>query len=200
MTGQTYFNKDKQQSKTDIFKQRRVLNKNMDNMTKSEKLMNGIGLWASWYRLFPHLFVRDYFGVNLKTFQKILIYFMMHYNYFMYLASRGQGKSFLTSIFCCTRAILFPQSKIILAAGNKSQSIEIIEKILDLKNSSPNLAREIDEIKTGSNDARVTFRNGSWIRCVAANQGARSKRANIIVVDEFRMVEILTPYIVMCIE
>lgn len=189
MAGQTYFNKDKQQSKTDIFKQRRVLNKNMDNMTKSEKLMNGIGLWASWYRLFPHLFVRDYFGVNLKTFQKILIYFMMHYNYFMYLASRGQGKSFLTSIFCCTRAILFPQSKIILAAGNKSQSIEIIEKILDLKNSSPNLAREIDEIKTGSNDARVTFRNGSWIRCVAANQGARSKRANIIVVDEFRMVD-----------
>lgn len=100
-----------------------------------------------------------------------------------------QGKSFLTAIFCCTRAILFPESKIILAAGNKSQSIEIIEKILDLKNNSPNLAREIDEIKTGSNDARVTFRNGSWIRCVAANQGARSKRANIVVVDEYRMVK-----------
>lgn len=113
----------------------------------------------------------------------------MHYNYFMYIASRGQGKSFLTAIFCCVRAILFPSSKIILAAGNKSQSIEIIEKILDLKNNSPNLAREIEEIKTGSNDARVTFRNGSWIRCVAANQGARSKRANIIVVDEFRMVD-----------
>lgn len=75
-----------------------------------------------------------------------------------------------------------------MAAGNKSQSIEIIEKILDLKNNSPNLAREIDEIKTGANDARVAFRNGSWIRCVAANQGARSKRANIVVVDEYRMV------------
>lgn len=87
------------------------------------------------------------------------------------------------------RAILFPESKIILAAGNKSQSIEVIEKILDLKNNSPNLAREIEDIKTGSNDARVVFRNGSWIRCVASNQGARSKRANIVVVDEYRMVD-----------
>lgn len=188
MASHINFNKDNQQSKNDIFKQRRNLNKNMDNMTKSDKLMNGIGIWTSWYRLFPHLFVRDYIGVNLKIFQQILIYFMMHFNFFLYIASRGQGKSFLTAIFCVTRAILFPDSKIILAAGNKSQSIEIIEKILDLKNNSPNLAREIDEIKTGANDARVTFRNGSWIRCVAANQGARSKRANIVVVDEYRMV------------
>ena len=91
MAGYSNFNKDNQQKKNDIFKQRRNLNKNMDNMTKSEKLMNGIGIWTSWYRLFPHLFVRDYIGVTLKVFQQILIYFMMHYNYFLYIASRGQG-------------------------------------------------------------------------------------------------------------
>lgn len=91
------------------------------------------------------------------------------------LKARGQGKTYLTAIFCVTRAILFPSSKIILAAGNKSQSIEVIEKILELRVDSPNLAREIDEIKTGSNDARCTFKNGSWIRAVASNQGARSK-------------------------
>lgn len=92
-------------------------------------------------------------------------------------------KSFLTAIFCCTRAILFPESKIILAAGTKSQSIEIIEKISELRGNSPNLAREIDELKTGANDARVTFKNGSWIRAVASSQNSRSKRANVIVVD-----------------
>lgn len=183
------FNKDNQQSKTDLFKQRRNLNKNMDNMTKSDKLMEGVGSWTSWYRLFPHLFVRDYFSINLKIFQQILIYFMMHYNFFMYLASRGQGKSFLTAIFCCVRAILFPESKIILCAGTKSQSIEVLEKIADMRLNSPNLAREIDELKTGANDARVTFKNGSWIRCVTASNNSRSKRANLIVVDEFRMVD-----------
>ena len=184
-----FYSEARHQKKNDVFKQRRVLNKNMENMTKSEKLMNGVGIWTSYYRLFPHIFCKEYLSINLKTFQCILIYFMMHYNFFMYLASRGQGKSFLTAIFCCVRAILFPESKIILAAGNKSQSIEVIEKILDLKNNSPNLAREIEDIKTGSNDARVVFRNGSWIRCVASNQGARSKRANIVVVDEYRMVD-----------
>lgn len=86
----TNFNKNRQQKKNDLFKQRRVLNKNVENATKSSRLMNGIGLWTSYYRLFPHIFVRDYIGVNLKVFQMILIYFMMHFNYFMYIASRGR--------------------------------------------------------------------------------------------------------------
>ena len=57
-----------------------------------------------------------------------------------------------------------------------------------MRNNSSNLSREIDELKTGANDARCTFKNGSWIRVVAANQGARSKRANLIICDEFRMI------------
>ena len=171
----TYVKYKNNKNKNDLFEQRRVLNKDVENATKSSKLMKGIGIWTSWYRFFPHLFVKDYLNVTLKPFQCILIYAMMTYNFTMYIASRGQGKSFLTAIFCCVRAILFPESKIILAAGNKSQSIEVIEKIQDLRNNSPNLAREIDELKTGSNDARVTFKNGSWIRAVASNQGARSK-------------------------
>lgn len=87
MASHSNFNKLNQQSKTDIFKQRRNLNKNMDNTTKSDKLMNGIGVWTSWYRLFPHLFVKEYLGLKpLKIFQQILIYFMMHKNLFMYIA------------------------------------------------------------------------------------------------------------------
>lgn len=182
------FNKDRQQKRNDIYKQRRNLNKNMDNATKSERLMNGIGLYASYYRLFPHVFVEEYIGINLKIFQQILLYFMMHFNYFMYIASRGQGKSFLTAIFCCVRAILFPESKIILSAGNIKQSIEIIEKIEDMMKNSPNLAREIEDLKTNPQNAGIRFRNGSWIKVVASNQGGRSKRANVVVVDEFRMV------------
>lgn len=189
MASHRNFSKSNQQKKHDIFTQRKNLNKNMENATKSYRLMNGIGLWTSWYRLFPHIFARDYLGLSLKVFQQILLYMMMHFNFFLYIASRGQGKSWLTAVFCCVRAILFPESKIILAAGVKSQSIEIIEKILELKNNSPNLAREISDIKTNSNDARVIFKNGSWIRCTAANQNARSKRANTVVVDEFRMVD-----------
>lgn len=89
MATHSNYNKYNQQKKSDIFSQRRNLNKNMENATKSEKLMNGVGLWTSYYRLFPHLFVRDYLGVDLKVFQMILLYMMQTSVYLMYIASRG---------------------------------------------------------------------------------------------------------------
>ena len=36
-------------------------------------------------------FAKDYLNINLKLFQKILLYMMMCCNFFMYLAARGQG-------------------------------------------------------------------------------------------------------------
>lgn len=101
-----------------------------------------------------------------------------------------QGKTFLTAIFCVTRGILFPESKIIAAAFLKSQSREVIAKIEDMRRNSPNLHREISYISTSSNDPRVEFHNGSWIKTVAANQGARGQRSNCLIIDEYRMVDI----------
>lgn len=51
------------------------------------------------------------------------------------------------------------------------------------------LEREIEDIKTNHDDVRCVFRNGSVILVVAANDGARSKRGNCIVADEFRMIK-----------
>jgi Helicase len=170
-----------------------IFNKNKGfrkQQTKSERLMEGVGVWTSFYRSNPHRFVKEYLGINLKLFQIILLYAMNFNHYFMYLASRGQGKSFLSAIYCIVRATLYPETKIIVASGTKSQSREIIEKIDDLRKNSPNLQREILDIKTGSNDPKVDFHNGSWIKVVAANDNARSKRANLILVDEFRMVDL----------
>jgi hypothetical protein len=171
-----------------IFRKSNNYNKKKNNISKSEKLMNGIGTWASFYRANPQRFVKEYLGITLKLFQAILIYMMMHNHYFMYLASRGQGKTWLTAVFCCVRAILYPGTKIVIASGTKGQSREVIEKIEDLRKESVNLQREIEDLKTSTNDARVEFHNGSWIKIVASNDGARSKRANLLIVDEFRMV------------
>ncbi len=57
----------------------------------------------------------------------------------------------------------------------KGQAREVIEKIDDLRKESPNLRREIEDLKTSTNDAKVEFHNGSWIKIVASNDGARSK-------------------------
>ena len=98
-------------------------------------------------------------------------------------------KSWITAVFCCVRCILYPGTKIVITAGQKSQGINVIGKIKDLMNDSPNLTREITDLRTGTQSPGVDFLNGSWIKVVASTNGARSERANIIIVDEFVMVD-----------
>lgn len=158
----------------------------MENNNLSSKVKK----WTSYYRFFPHRFVKDYLNISLKPFQQIIIFFMMHFNYLMYVASRGQGKTFLTAVFSVIRCILYPETKVVVASGIKTQAIEVIEKINDMMGNSPNLRREIRDISTGINDAGVDFHNGSWIKVVASTDGARGKRANLLIIDEFRMVDL----------
>ena len=161
---------------------------------KSERILNGIAAWAAYYRENPQRFVKDYLNVNLRAFQKILIYEMMHNNYTMYIASRGQGKTFLVALFCVVRCILFPKTKICVASATRPQANEVLLKITDdfMKNyntGSNNLCREIEYHVVSSNNAIIKFANGSWIKVVTASDSGRSSRANIVVVDEFRMVD-----------
>lgn len=60
---------------------------------KADRLMNGVAYWAAFYRKNPQRFARDYLNVDLRLFQKILIYAMMINHYFVYIAARGQGAS-----------------------------------------------------------------------------------------------------------
>ena len=167
-------------------------NKTTENMTKSEKLMNGVGVWTAYWRKRPDKFAEDVYGIKLKNFQKFLLCLMMRDVYTMFLASRGLGKTFLTALYCIIRCILYPGTKIVVAAGQKSQSMKIVtEKIPEIIEGRPLLKREIEAIRTGLNEDRpnVSFRNGSWIKVVAATDGARSARANILILDEFRMID-----------
>lgn len=106
-----------------------------------------------------------------------------------------QGKTWLIAVFCVIRCILFPGTKIVITAGVKSQAAEVISKIKDdlMKNyqwGSANLCNEISECKVGQNDASCEFKNGSWIKIKTSNDNARSARANILITDEFRMVDL----------
>lgn len=162
---------------------------------KSRRIMEGIAAWTSYFRSNPQRFVKEYLNVNLKLFQKILLYAMMHNYYFMYIAARGQGKSWLTALFCVCRCILFPRTKICIASGTRMQANEVLLKIRDdfMKNygwGSANLRAEIASCKIGLNEGMIEFANGSWIQVVTASDSGRGKRANILICDEFRMISL----------
>lgn len=158
---------------------------------KSDRIMNGIACWASYYRSNPQRFAEDYLNLNLKLFQKILIFMMNYSNYFLFIAARGLGKTFLTAIFCVIRCILYPETRICVASGKRKQAIEVLEKITTiLMPNSSNLRIEIKTVVINQADAYIEFKNGSRIKVVTASDNARGARANILICDEFRLIDL----------
>ena len=180
-------NEAKHTKKINLFK----INKNRRlNRTYSENFNEKIKIWASFYRANPHRFVRDYLGIKLHLFQVILLWAMMHHNIFMFIGSRGISKTFLSALFLCVRSILYPGTKIVIASKVKSQATEVLDKIeKDLIPMSPMLHREIKRINISAHESYIEFHNGSQIQVVAANDNARGARANILLVDEFILVD-----------
>ena len=156
---------------------------------KRERLDEGIKIWTSFYRQNIHRFAIDYLGIQLKPFQVVLLYMIEKNLKSCLITSRGLGKSWLIALYCCCRAILYPGQKIIVSCETKEQSRNLIrEKIVnELMNMSPNLRKEINprEIKIGTNESYVKFKNGSTITAINASENTRGKRAHILVVDEY---------------
>ena len=129
--------------------------------------MNAVGFMTAYFRDNPHRFALEYLNIKLRTFQKILLYVMMHMNYFMFTASRGIGKTYLVALFATIRCILYPGTKIVVASGTIKQASEVLLKITEdfckLHDwGSANLRNEIDwkETHIGQNEATIKFNSG----------------------------------------
>lgn len=157
---------------------------------KTDRIMNIIAKRCSYYRANPQRFCEEFLNIHLKLFQKILIWVMMHYDAFYFLAARGLGKTYLVALFVVCRCILYPGSKIICCSYTFKQGREIILKITDdFMQKSSLLRNEISKVSTGQNDCYVYFKNGSWIRVVIAGESSRGARSNILIIDESRLVQ-----------
>lgn len=162
-------------------------------MTERQKqLLNGVELWASYYRSNINRFVYDFLHVDLHLFQAVLLVMMNIATTFVLIACRGIGKSFIAAIFCVVRCILYPGTKIVIASGTRGQAVNVLEKIMtELVPNSPELQYEIDMQNTTVNisSPKIMFKNGSFIKVVTSNESSRSNRANILIIDEFRLVK-----------
>lgn len=157
---------------------------------KVAKVMGIVAERAAFYRANPHRLAKDYLNINLKMFQQLILWLMFYDTNFMYLAARGQGKSFLLAIFCVIRCILFPNTAICIASKTRKQAEEVLEKVQTiLMPNSANLRSEIREIVINQQDAHIDFYNNSRVFVVTANDNARHNRANILIIDEYRMVD-----------
>lgn len=158
---------------------------------KAEKHSRKIRMLASFYRANPHRFAKDYLNIDLRLFQKILIFAMNWATNFLLITARGLSKTYMMAVFACIRCILYPGTKICIAGATRSQGNQVLYKIRDeLMKRSRNLCYEIDgEITISQNKGECYFKNGSWIKVVTAGDSSRGHRANLVIIDEYVQVD-----------
>ena len=59
----------------------------------------------------------------------------------------------------------------------------------ELVPNSPLLQSEIKKVDINNQKAEIIFKNGSYVKVVTATDSARGARANLILVDEYRMMD-----------
>lgn len=158
---------------------------------RTDTIMNIVNERCSYYRANPHRFAEEYLGLSLKLFQKILVWAMNFFDNFYFLAARSLGKTYLVAVFAVIRAILYPGSKIVACSYTFKQGREIVNKIQEeLMPKSPMLRNEIKHISNVKDDCCVYFKNGSYIKVVAARDSSRCGRSNVLIIDESRLVSL----------
>lgn len=153
--------------------------------SKTKRYMENFEEWLGYWRDNPHRFITDYLWLRLYDFQKILIYMMFKYPSFVYVASRGLAKSTLALIFATSYCILYPGTTVVVVAPTRGQSTRFVKKVQDLSRGRINLIQEIKDVKTGLNESRIDFNNGSAIITLPYSENSLGARCQILIVDEF---------------
>jgi len=170
----------------DVFRNPKIVTQEELSDERKQNLIN----WITFYRRNIHRFVEHYFGIRLFPYQILWIYMMNNCDSFVAICSRATAKTWLLAVFACAKAVLYPNSEIVVVSSTKEQAgIIVSDKITSLRDNFPNLAREISNITTNMNKWQVDFHNGSVIRVVASRDSARGKRATFIIYEEFRLID-----------
>lgn len=163
--------------------------KQMVSKTRDEQWEEHIIDWCTFYRRNVHRFIEHYFQIKLHLYQIIWIYFMSICDSFVTIASRASAKSWLIALLACARAVLYPNSEIVIVAKTKKQAGIIFGKIDALRKDSPNLNREIEDFKNSQNERMCKFYNNSKIVAVICDDGGRGERSCFTIGEEFRLMD-----------
>lgn len=176
----------KDTSTQDVFRKRKDTVKR-DVLSKERREL--YKKYITLFRLNPTIFIKHYFGIHLHPYQVLMIWMLQRSTLAYIVASRAVGKTWIIAVWGLTLAVLYPGIKVIVCAKTiKQGSIILSEKLTSLRDTYPNVAREIVSITTNANVNEAIFRNGSTIKVVPSSENSRGNRANYIVVEESRLV------------
>ena len=157
-----------------------------------------LNLWI----LYPDLFLdciqleEDAKHFHLLPYQRIALRASMRYRYHFWTATRATSKSFTAYLCALVRAVLLPNSSIMIASETKGTVINIAkDKFAQFFRHWPLLEKELttraDDGKTGvkssTNYYELYFKNGSQITVVSKDT-SRGLRATAAILEEAALI------------
>ena len=132
---------------------------------------------------------KEVLNIQLLPSQALFLREIWNRKFPMLIASRGFGKSFMLSLYCVLRALIFPRRKVVVVGAAFRQSKVLFEYMETIWRNSPML-RDICDGDSGPrrDTDRCTLRlNDSTVTCLPLGDGQkiRGQRANDIIADEF---------------
>lgn len=183
-----------------------VLNKKSNGELTKEQKEENIIEYTTFYRRNLDIFNEDYLGIDISFFQKQRIANWNENDINNTLASRASGKSFDVSLFCLDMCLLYSNMNILVTSKLSAQANNIVDEKIDKiftsetgQWSSPILVqlrkdKWINIKKDDNGNSVVEFGNGSRIFCRPCGDSCRYIRSNIVIVDEFVLIDKKTIY------
>lgn len=159
--------------------------------------------YLNFWIKYPDLFLdaiqdsTDAKNFHLKPFQRVALRASMRYRYHFWTATRATSKSFTAYLSALVRAVLLPNSTIMIVSDTKGTVIKIAEaKFAEIFRHWPLLEKELrtrsDEgkvgIKSSSNYYEIYLKNGSMISVISKDT-SRGLRATGAVLEECALIE-----------
>lgn len=122
---------------------------------------------------------------QLFAYQRVLLRAMARYKEVFLTFSRGTSKSFLDDLWNILECILYPNTKLAIAATTKGQSAAILEsKVSEILTLLPILRFEIKKMEKVKDQFTVYFKNGSQMGNLAAKSSSRGLRFTGLTLEE----------------
>ena len=143
-----------------------------------------------FYKQHLDIFIEDYFTpIRLTEHQHCISRAFGIGSDLKVVQSRGSGKTWLTAVMSFAWAVLNPGTIIAIASGTAAQATLVLQKLKQLADSNPNIAREISMksarslVQLAKDKGVCDLKNGSRIESFAIGS-MRGLRAKIVIIDE----------------
>lgn len=204
MSHKNYRREDKKSTATNDITDK-DFSKKETSVSSFESLREHFKKFASFYRMYPDLFIDRISPpdskIKLFFYQRIMLRVLFRYEQVYFTMARGTAKSFTQILALYLKSIMFSDAKYFIAAPQANQAAKISQdNIEDIWKFFPLLRAEVKQFYFNKDSTKIIFHNGSRLDVVPVAQSSRGGRrhggAIEEIVDETMKKELLNEVVI----